>query len=39
LLVNAILPFISVDVWYRRLPNQYSCFDRWLLLASLLATA
>jgi hypothetical protein len=39
LLVNAILPFISVDVWHRHLPNQHSCFDHWLLLALLLATA
>ncbi len=23
--VNARLPFISVDVWYMRSPNQYSC--------------
>jgi len=35
LLVNAILPFISVDVKHRRLPNQYSCFHCWSLLALL----
>jgi len=39
MLVNAKLPFISLDVEYMRLPNQYSCFDRWSLLAVLLATA
>jgi len=38
LLVNARLPFISVDLSYRRLPNLYSCFDCWSLLASLLVT-
>jgi hypothetical protein len=27
LLVNARLPFISIDVWYRRLPSKYCCFD------------
>ncbi len=35
LLVNARLPFISVDLWYKRLPNQYSCLAIGHFLASL----
>ncbi len=38
LLVNARLPFISVDVWYRRMPNNTDVLTVGIKIALLVAT-
>ncbi len=39
MLVNARLPFISIDIWYSHMPNNTAGFTVGTNIASLLTTA